>query len=373
MLERVFGDNSPSKQKRLWLITCFVFGFFIIFLGYAVYEYKEAIFGSFFYQVNRQPAKEAENKAAECLNCVRRNIDGIFVEPGKENLYPIAVIIENLLEARPQAGLSRASLVYEAEAEGNITRFLTIFDSGVDIERIGPVRSARPYFIDWTAELSALFTHCGGSPQALAKIAKENIFDLNEFYQGGFFWRSGEREAPHNIYTSSDNLKKYLELKNRRNGNFFSWQFKDDILISERPEKSEIIVNFPLPDYVVKWEYDKENNDYVRYLAGQVHKDANGEEIRAKNIIIEYVKAQVIDDVLRLKMENTGEGKAVVCMDGKCEEGEWQKKTNQTRTRFYTSVGSAQDAGQVAQQEFKFNAGPTWIEVVRPEYKVDYK
>ncbi len=378
---------KKEQQKRLWLITCFVFAVFFIVAGFIFFSYKNIIYGRLNFAENRKYSATSQNKIKNdaCLDCVRRNLDGEYVKSGEENLYPIAVIIENLVEARPQSGLSRASLVFEAETEGNITRFLAFFDGGANIEKIGPVRSARPYFIDWTREFSALFVHCGGSPQALAQIANEDIFNINEFYQGDFFWREKRRPAPHNIFTSSENLKKYLKLNKAEEGRFLPWQFKDNASWAERPEKSEIAVNFPLPDYMVKWEYDKENNNYTRYMAGRIHKDANGEEIKAKNVVIEYVGARVIDEELRLKMEHIDSGQAIVCLDGRCEKGEWRKRTSEARTRFYKiikppldkgplrhSFSEARGEGGFPGEEFKFNTGATWIEVVRPEYQVSY-
>ncbi|NIA18445.1 MAG: DUF3048 domain-containing protein, partial [Actinobacteria bacterium] len=257
-------------------------------------------------------------------------------------------------------GLAQANLVYEAEAEGGITRFLAVFADGRDLDKIGPVRSARPYFVDWARELSALFIHVGGSPEALAKISKENIFNLNEFYQGGYFWRGNGNGAPHNVYTSSDNINKYLESKDAEDGKFLSWQFKDGGERKELSSTGEIAINFELPGFAVKWKYDGENNDYIRYMDGQIHKDADGNEIKAKNVVIQYVEARVIDEKLRLKMEHIGEGEALVCLDGKCEEGKWRKKTGASRTRFYKKDG----------KEFIFNTGATWIEAVRPEIEV---
>lgn len=294
------------------------------------------------------------------INCARRNIDGVYVEPGQENFYPIAVIVENHVDARPQSGLARANLVIEAEAEGGITRYLAVYADGSEIKEIGPIRSARPYFVDWARELSALFVHCGGSPEALVKIARENVFDLNEFYNGTYFWRDKSRPAPHNIYTSTESLNGYLESEKAGEGEYLSWQFKDDAALPEGETGKNVKIKFKTPDYYVDWVYDKESNSYIRYLAGQKHKDIDGEEITAKNVIVMRVKAEVIDDESRLKMEHIGSGKAIVCLDGKCEEGSWEKKSGLARTHFYNSNG----------EEFKFNAGTVWIEAVRPEREV---
>lgn len=355
--EKLVKYNINTK----WLLIVTIFVFFVVSLVVAYFIFKRV----HSYPPPEKIKLEVENKkedGTECTDCVRRLIDGIYVKPGEENYFPIGVIVENQVDARPQSGLSEANLVYEAEAEGWITRFLAFYADGSDIKKIGPIRSARPYFVDWAHEFSALFAHCGGSPEALVKIKKDKIYDLNEFYNEKYFWRDNTRDAPHNIYTSSEKLKKYLETENLKEGKYFSWNFKDDAEEALRPDNSEIDINFQLSNYIVKWKYNKESNDYTRYMAGEVHKDAENHEIKAKNVIIEFVGAKVIDDDLRLKMDHIGEGKAIVCLDGKCEEGKWQKKSSSARTQLYNTEG----------KEFQFNAGTTWVEVVRSEYRVIY-
>lgn len=307
-------------------------------------------------------ADEQSEKNNSCSDCLRRSIDGIFVKRGEENLYPIAVIIENHVDARPSSGLAQANLIFEAEAEGGITRYFAIFAAGQDVREIGPIRSVRPYFIDWARELSGLLVHCGGSPEALVKITKDNIISLNEFYNSEYYWRSETKPGPHNIYTSTDNLYNYLESEDLEEGKYLSWQYKDEQPLAENAEGTNIKIKFISASYIVDWVYDKGNNDYIRYLAGEKHKDTQGEEIRAKNIAIAVIPAEVIDEELRLKMQHIGEGEAFVCRDGKCEEGKWQKKSSSARTRFYEENGD----------EFKFNAGTTWVEVIRPEVEIEY-
>ena len=369
--------------KRFWIIIGIIFIILSVVLGFIAYYFAAEFYPAIFGRPNKltgmlKPIHNISNNS--CADCVRRGIDGIYVKKGEENPYPIAVIIENHADARPPSSLARANLVFEAEAEGGITRFLAIFASGQNLEEIGPVRSVRPYFIDWAREFSAVLIHCGGSPSSLVKIARDNVFSLNEFYNSGYYWRSGKRPGPHNVYTSTENFNKYLESKNLDEGKFLSWQYKDDTLPSseamadksvslleqeggdDENNKSKITINFKPPDYVVDWIYDRENNDYIRYLAGERHKDIDGEEIRAKNVVIAIINAEVIDDELRLKMDHIGEGKAVVCLDGQCKERKWRKKTSSSRTRFYNEAG----------EEFEFNAGTTWIEVVRPEREVSF-
>ncbi len=378
---------NPSK-KRLWLIIgC---SFFIILLTF----FLIIRFSDCNNKIVNSGLSEENKDINPCLNgqtdvsCSRRAIDGVYVKSGEENFYPLAVVIENQIDARPQAGLAQANLVYEVEAEGGITRFLAVFASQSDIAKIGPVRSARPYLVDWAEELSALLVHCGGSPEALVKITQDDINDFDEFYHGGYFWRDISRPAPHNIYTSSANLTKYLQdnkftplnkavdpvrnkflngasdtdLTGLTQGSFLSWKFKDDLALDLRSASSTIKIAYRAPDYSVEWRYNKKNNDYTRYLAGEVHRNESRQVIKAKNIIIEYVNAEVIDNELRLKMDNLGTGKAVVCLDGECQDGRWEKPTSTSRTRFYNRAGV----------EFEFNAGKTWVEVVRPEIEVKF-
>lgn len=359
MIKNKILDNIKNKKLLFIAASCF----FVLLIAVLVFVFwgkcKVLFFGD-----NQRKIITVENKSAvaSCQDCVRRRIDGVYVPKGEENFSPIAVIIENLFEARPQSGLSRANLVYEAEAEGRITRFLAFFADGNEVKKIGPIRSARPYFVDWVRELSALFVHVGGSPEALVKIKQENIFDMNEFYQGGYFWRDEERIAPHNVYTSSENTNKYLEKNQVFEGRYSSWVFKDDTPVKDANLAQNIKIDFDFSDFKVFWEYDKENNDYVRHMDSKIHYDAEGRAIKAKNIVVQYVKAKVIDNVLRLKMEHIGEGESILCQDGICETGKWMKQSGALRTRFYRNSG----------EEFQFNAGPTWVEIVRPEIEVEF-
>jgi hypothetical protein len=236
---------------------------------------------------------------------------------------------------------------------------MAIFSSAENILEIGPVRSARPYFLDWANELNALYCHCGGSPQALAEILDKDIVDLNEFYNGQYYWRDERRIIPHNILTSSENLKKSLKSQEASKDSFKPWKFKEDLALAVAPH-SFVEINFPSNSFKVKWEYDKDKNSYLRYLAGEKDITEAGDEIIAKNIVIQYVIAEVIDDKLRLSMDSTGQGRAVFCIDGACANGEWVKASSKERTIFTHENG----------EEVEFNAGMTWVEIIRPDIEV---
>lgn len=292
-------------------------------------------------------------------NLLRRAIDGEYVKAGEDNLYPLAVIIDNHPDAHPLAGLAGAQLVYEAPVEGVTTRFLAIFANAEDLEKIGPVRSARPYFIDWAEEFSACFIHCGGSPAALAQLIKEDIIDVNEFYNEKLFWRATDRTAPHNVMTATENLLSFLADKNLIEGKYFSWLYQDDLA---KDQTAAVNTSVIIPEFNVRWEYNQEKNNYERIFNELKQKDAAGNEIKAKNIILLYTSTEVLDDKLRLRIKTLGEDKAIVCLDGTCQEGIWRKKSATSRTRFYDNNS----------EEFKFNPGTTWIEVVQEGYEISY-
>jgi hypothetical protein len=301
------------------------------------------------------------SSSADKENLIRRNIEGVYIAKGQENLYPVAVMIDNHKDARPASGIAKANHVIEAEAEGGVTRYMAVFASGEKIDEIGPIRSARPYFVDWAEGLSALYVHVGGSPDALDKIIDDGVYDMNEFYKGKYFWRDTTRKKPHNVYISTNNLSQYLETEKLSVGDFTPWQFKDDELKENLPATSSTIkINYRGKDFIVEWKFDREKNNYVRYLGGEIYKDRADTIVTAKNVVVQYAKAIVYDDKSRLDMTVIGKGKALVCRDGVCEQGTWQKKTKKDRTRFF-----------IDEEETAFNAGLTWVNVVRPYYKVE--
>ncbi len=295
----------------------------------------------------------------------RRLIDGVAVPadaPDVAGYY--AVAIDDLSVARPQAGLPKASLVYEAPVEGGITRFLAIFADDVAAERIGPVRSARPYFLDWASEFDAVFAHVGGSPEALEKLAAFDMRDLNEFSAGRYFWRDGDRDAPHNAYTSAALLAEAVRKRfaDRPAPQVAGWRFKDDAPPAERPDKASLAVTFGDPKADVVWTYDPAADDYVRAQGGKAQKDEDGTAVRAKNVVVQYTKVSVIDDVGRRRIVTIGDGDALFALDGLTVHGTWHKDDRTSRTRFYDASGN----------QITFNAGTTWIEVVPEDAKVDF-
>jgi hypothetical protein len=364
MLEsiKIFFSNKTKLRKIIILFSAFLFLAICVFIVCIFYragqnrEFKNNFTAS---STSEQPAIA---NPVQCDGCVRRKLDGVYVRPEAANLPPVAVMIDNHPDARPQSGINQANLVYEAEVEGFYTRLMAVFASNDEVVKIGPVRSARPYFVDWAQDLNAVYAHCGGSPEALVKIEQRGIVDLNEFYNGAIFWRSTDRPAPHNIYLSSEKFNKFLSDKNITRADFSAWQFKDDSPLNNSSSSQEILINYQAPDFQVKWIYQPSGNDYVRYYGDQPELTADNKLIIAKNIVIQTVPAVVIDNDLRLKMDDVGRGATTICLDGACQPGSWSKPDASTRTKFSYASG----------EEVQFNAGTTWVEVIRPGIKIKY-
>ena len=356
-------EDVGVEKYYIWFFISALFFFFSLALSAGVYfivtrpvEFFEDPLKALSVKLGLSVEQSVES------NLVPRRIDGVMVKPGKENFYPLAIMIDNHFEARPPSGLSKANLVIEAAVEGGISRYLAFYASGEMLDKIGPIRSARPYYVDWAREFSALYAHVGGSPEALVKIKKENVLHINEFYNGSYFWRGQQQAPPHNVYTSSEKLDKYLENKGLTEGKYFSWQFKDDENIKSRPATSTIAISHPSAYYRVRWQYDQNSNNYERFLAGEPHRDVDSKTIKAKNVIIQRIARREIDELLRIELDHIGTGTAMVCMDGKCADGIWQKKSATARTRFYDNDNN----------EFLYNSGITWIQVVSPGAEVTY-
>ncbi|RJR31693.1 DUF3048 domain-containing protein [Candidatus Parcubacteria bacterium] len=298
------------------------------------------------------PDKKIKEKQ---VHKIYRLLDGMPVRTeGLVNLKPWAIMIENHYDSRPASGLDKASLVFEAETEGKITRFMAIFDGASDIKKIGPVRSVRPYFILWAEKWDPVFLHSGGSPDALARLKDSLMYNINEISSDGiFFWRDKSRSRPHNLYTSSSLINEAIAAKEiDGTGAYKPWLFKDDIVLEKRPQTAEDIkIDFTEPGYEVFYKYDRDKNSYLRYLDEDKHLTAEGNEIWLKNVILLKTTAKIIDSEGRLDVALKGQGSAEIFLDGKKIEGVW--KNIDGDLKFYDDSG-----------EMVFNRGNIWIEVI---------
>jgi len=346
------AEVKKSRQKKLKTAG-------IIALAVALFLVIGAIAAKNF---NRKDAnipggkKVAATRTPELATCM---LDGQQYPPDKANRHPLAVIIENHGDARPQSGLSEASIVYEAITEGGITRYLAIFGPK-DVKELGPIRSARLFFMDWLKEYDAFFAHAGGNEDALANIDGYNIKDLN--HTSAFFYRDNKGRSvasEHTLYSSTEKLYEYAKSKkfNIDSSNFETLKFKADGPAEAIGKGIEI--NFSgNSKYAVKWTYDQASNKYLRFLAGIEHKDRNNDEqISAKNVIVQTVNRTLQPHGSygseNWVFKNVGEGDATVLRDGQVIEATWKKSSRDSRTKFYDKNGV----------EIEFNPGNTWYEI----------
>jgi len=284
-----------------------------------------------------------------------RLLDGRAAKAEKSALKPLAVMLENHVESRPVAGLEAASIIYEVIVEGDITRYLAIFDQEVEAPKIGPVRSARPFFVDLAQEWNPVYFHAGGSQAAIDQLRWSKMININEISGAGiYFWRDPNRDQPHDLFTSADLMRRAVLAKEiETEADFLPWLFKNDRPAEESELVAEIEVNFLAnPWYQVGYQYNKDNNDYTRYLAGKIHKTEKGIILKANNIVIQHVNYKVIDSYGRLDIDLTSGGEAEIYQDGRKIEGFWRKTNG--RTKFYDQTD----------KEVKFNRGRIWIELV---------
>ncbi len=287
---------------------------------------------------------------------VVRRLDGVLVSPGWEAKRPISVMIDNQLDAQPWSGVDRASLVIESPVEGGITRLMTFFDPAIPTSTsIGPVRSARPYFVDWAKAWEAGYAHVGGSPEALDKIKKlgTTFFNLDEMANGSTFVRDRAKSAPHNVYSSIDLLTQAME---RRYGTstatFAMWRF-EPLATSTEAVVSAASIRIPYGgSYSVTWKFDPQLGQYRRFKGAAVQKTREGQELLASNVAVIKTDAQVLDDKGRLSIRTVGSGDAVLYRAGKRYVARWSRAQNES-IRFEGADGT----------EYPMTVGPTWIEV----------
>lgn len=340
-------------------------------------------------------------------------INGMLLTAQERDIWegrsPLLAVIENHLDSRPPSGVSRADVVYEAVAEGGITRFLNVFYCAVsDMDyRIGPVRSARVYFIKWAAEYgkNPLFLHvggannicndCPGGVKPVGDIAKNvDAFALlntlgwrgasGNALDGGtnvgypVVWRDYERipgaATEHTYMGSTDKLFEEAEKRGYGANNpkevawdssFVSWKFTDS-QPSSSPVASSISFEFwqNQADYDVTWQYDSQNNQYLRSNGGKPHVDMEtSEQLNAKNIVVQFVKEQSgVDNEKHNYYENVGTGEALIFQNGDVIEGTWKKATISDRTRYFDEDGL----------EISFVRGKIWIEAVPAGNTINY-
>ncbi|NCU37834.1 DUF3048 domain-containing protein [Candidatus Saccharibacteria bacterium] len=264
-----------------------------------------------------------------------------------------AIMIENSPDARPQSGIKDAGIVYEAIAEGGITRFLALYQEDKP-QLIGPVRSLRMYYVDWLAPYDASVAHIGGSAAALTEIRNGSYRDIDQFFNAPYYWRSTDRYPPHNVYTSFEKLDALNQSKGYTTSTFQSFDRTDDAP-AETPTATSIEINFSSALFNTQYAYDATNNVYLRSIGGMPSEDREEGRISPSVVIaLDVNMVTVFEDGYRQSIDTVGSGNAYVFQNGTVTECTWQKAS---RTSPLQLIG--QDG-----KPLSLIRGQTWIAAV---------
>lgn len=313
---------------------------------------------------------------------------------------PIAVMIDNSKDAMPHAGLNKAYIVYEMIAEGGESRLMALF-KGVNLEKIGPVRSSRHYFLDYARENDAIYVHYGWSPEAESDIKTYGINNINGVTSDSiYFWRVSDKVAPHNAVTSTKRILQAAKDKGYRTTSTISsiLNYKVDEFtltdkytssaknvdsvensITNSAAKSENVnnansnievlsaskISIPFSQFnVARWEYDAQNKNYIRYSKNIQEVDWDSKEpYTAKNIIITFIKNEILNDGEnkgRQTMNTTGIKDGYYITNGEAIKIKCEKTTRGGKTVYKDLNGNVIDV----------NDGNTFIEICPIDAKV---
>ena len=342
------------QAKKALIIVLLLLGLYI-FIGCTQKE-QETI-SSDEKQSAPKVATEEAIQEKDLSHIVKSPLTGLRMDKEKLNDRVIAVMLDNQYSARPQAGISKCDIVYEILAEGNITRYMGIIGSEQP-DDIGPVRSARDYFIDKALEYDALYVHVGGSPQAYLAIPDLKVASVDAMNQGSdIFWRKTHKYAPHNMYTEYNAIIKGAERKNyRKKGEY------ENLLFSyiDRDIQGQDLTGIKFPydgnRYYSAYEYNADKKVYDRYINGEPHLDEDGDiPINTKNIIVQFTETKKVkgDSEGRLAIKMIGEGTGLYITNGKYIDITWKKTDEYAITKYFNEQG----------KEILLNPGKTWIQL----------
>ncbi len=288
-------------------------------------------------------------------------LTGELVSPAAAALHPIAVMIDDLGAARPQSGLSEASIVFQAPAEGGIPRYMAIFADTIPTD-VGPVRSSRYYYIVWASEWKAMYAHAGGSPQALATlIAQGNgqlVYNADQFRYSGTFRRIASRSAPHNLYTTGRQLRQLATKLGATAPPKAIWTFNAPTPLSMRPVGGRIA--FAYPQNAIQYSYDRISNTYLRTVSqeGAQRDAATKARIAPTNVVVMWMKFGPLNDgegyKHRLEATVVGSGPAWIATNGHTVKGTWKKRSTSGPTQFFDLAG----------HQLSLTIGQTFVNVV---------
>jgi hypothetical protein len=264
------------------------------------------------------------------------------------------IMIENSPDARPQSGLKESGVVFEAIAEGGITRFLALYQEQKP-QLIGPVRSVRMYYVDWVAAFNASVAHIGGSSKALKEVRNGKYRDIDQFFNAGSYWRATDRYAPHNVYTSFKLLDALNKAKGYKTSEFTGFTRRDSIENNTRTPATTINVTISSALYNSRYTYDAKKDYYNRSQGGAAHKDREEGQIRPKVVIVMKIPEKLVfEDGYRQQLTTIGKGTAYIFQEGTVQKVTWSKKARTEQIKFTDKNG----------KDVPLVRGQTWLTAV---------
>ncbi len=298
------------------------------------------------------PAPVAKAPEAPKPSTEASKLTGVQVAPDINKRPVISIQIENSPDARPQAGLKDAGIVYEAIAEGGITRFNASFLE-TQPDYIGPVRSVRPYYVEFVAPLDPIFVHAGGSADGLAHLRNVGLKDLDHGANGGAFTRVSDRYAPHNLYTSIAALNQAATSRGYNTSNAKGFARKDKETPNPTPSAKAIDLNLSGFLYNPHFDYNQASNSYLRSQAGKPHTDhRSGAQLNPKVVVV--IATDYKTQGIYSQYRTTGIGALFVFQDGIVTQGQWSKPDTKSQYAFTDAAG----------KPIALNPGQTWVTLV---------
>ena len=364
------ANHQPAKHRKLqWPRTRkqqIIWGIAAVLIaaglgaGWTLTHHKRAV-------VAEKPVTKIAPKPKPAPQIIYSTLTGLPVADASVNQRPVTgVMIENSLDARPQSGLGDAGVVFEAVAEGGVTRFLALYQDTAP-DNVGPIRSARPYYIQWAMGFDAAYAHVGGSPDALSDITAWGVHDMNQFYNGNYYHRVSSRPAPHNVYTGIGTLNQ-LESQKGYSSTYTGFTRGKEEAAAATPTATSIDLHLSGVYYDPHYAYNTATNSYDRSEYSTPHTDANtGKQLSPKVVIAIVVPlgrgALDSSGAYYSDYNVMGSGSAYIFQNGTLINGTWSKSASNASLTFTDASG----------QPIPLNPGQTWITAVSATNQVSYK
>lgn len=345
-----------GKHKKIWTAVLIVLVLAII-SGLVYWRWLESA------PVSRTNPDGEGGSAEPTIKIVPSPLTGLDVSEKLAERPVTGVMIENSPQARPHSGLNDAGVVFEAIAEGGITRFLALYQEAQP-KLIGPVRSIRPYYVDWSMGFESSVAHVGGSEEGLRLIRTlPGARDLDQFSGGSYFFRSSDRFAPHNMYTRMSLLDKYTDAKGFGPSEFDPIPRKEPKPAKE-PKAKSINIDMSSGLFRINYQYSTKHNHYLRSTGGQKHLDReSGKQMTSDVVVVLKMPFSLHPNGQHSVYETLDGGEATIFQDGGVTKGTWSKASRTAMVKLKNSDGKT----------IELNPGKTWFVALPESRSVTYE